>query len=295
MLQWFADPQGGRFAHPNVAERIAAAGLPPDTDFDPTHEMERPGFKVMHLQDIDQRSRCHLFTRCLQEVREWPKAHPGHLPIFILVECKTTHGATAAGATAPEAMTSTLFDALDKEILSVFARKEIVTPDDVRGKYGSLHEAITTGGWPTLAAARGKVIFLLDNRELAVTYAEGHPALRGRILFPNADPTSNYAAFTEMNSGSPEQIEALVKQGYLVRTRADWDIMQARSNSTKRRDQAIASGAQIVSTDYPASEPARWTKYSARFAGGRMAQCDPVNSSPDCKSGLLERSVVQPQ
>ena len=292
-LDEFPDPQGGRYAHPKIMAQVAAAGLPADPDFDPEHEMAQPGFKVMHVQDVDQRSRCHLLTHCLQEVRTWSKAHPQHLPIFILLECKTPHSIDAKGATVSEPMTPALFDALDKEILSVFTRKEIVTPDEVRGRHSSLREAITTDGWPALSVARGKVIFLLDQRNQAAAYAEGHPALRGRVIFPNADPASDGAAFTEMNDGTPAQIAALVKQGYLVRTRSDWDTLQARSNDTKRRDEAIASGAQIISTDYPASEPARWTNYSVSLADGRMAQCNPVERSPDCKSGLLEKPAAQ--
>ena len=287
-LDVFADPHGGRFARPDIAERVAAARLPPDPDFDPDHEMDQAGFKVMHMQNIDQRSRCHLFVRCLQEVRAWSKAHPRHLPIFILVEYKTTFSTRPNGAITAEQVTPELFDALDKEVLSVFSRPEIITPDQVRGHHANLHEAIGTGGWPTLATARGRIVLLLDNRDLAFTYAQGHPALNGRILFPNADPSSPDAAFTELNDGTPAQIGPLVKQGYLVRTRADFDTIQARSNNPRRRDEAIASGAQIVSTDYPASEPARWTGYSVAFPGQRMTQCNPVNAPPACENDKLE-------
>jgi Phosphoinositide phospholipase C, Ca2+-dependent len=293
-LDVFADPGGGRFAHPTVAGRVASAGLPPDPDFDPNHEMDQPGFKVMHMQNIDQRSRCHLFVRCLQEVRAWSKAHPRHIPLFILVECKTAHSVGDNGAVIPEPVTPEVFDALDKEIRSVFSRSEIITPDQVRGRHANLHEAITTTGWPTLASARGRIVFLLDNRDLASTYAQGHPALSGRILFPNTDPSSPDAAFTELNNGTPAQIEPLVKQGYLVRTRADSDTVQARSNNPRRRNEAIASGAQIVSTDYPASEPARWTGYSITFPGQRMTQCNPVNSPPECNSNELEVQAAKP-
>src|SRR3984893_5099350 len=33
----FADPKGGRFAHPNIVRQVAAAGLPADPAFDPQH------------------------------------------------------------------------------------------------------------------------------------------------------------------------------------------------------------------------------------------------------------------
>ena len=83
----FADPKGGLYSHPYGEKLIAQAGLPPDPLFDPDL-MDKPGFKVMHVQDVDYRSKCEPFTACLAEVRAWSKSHPNHLPIFILVETK---------------------------------------------------------------------------------------------------------------------------------------------------------------------------------------------------------------
>jgi hypothetical protein len=33
----YADSKGGRYSHPAIVDRVAAAGLPPDPDFDPNH------------------------------------------------------------------------------------------------------------------------------------------------------------------------------------------------------------------------------------------------------------------
>ena len=87
-LDVYADSQGGRYAHPAGPKYVAAAGLPPDPEFDPQGLMNKPGFKVMHVQDWDYRSVCQPFTACLQIVRRWSLAHPGHLPVYILVETK---------------------------------------------------------------------------------------------------------------------------------------------------------------------------------------------------------------
>src|SRR5260370_38863455 len=45
----FADAKGGRFAHPAIVRSVAEAGLPADPRFDLQHEMDKPGFKVMHI------------------------------------------------------------------------------------------------------------------------------------------------------------------------------------------------------------------------------------------------------
>jgi Phosphoinositide phospholipase C, Ca2+-dependent len=284
----FADPEGGRFAHPAIVQTIAAAGLPADPDFDPKHEMDKPGFKVMHIQDLDQRSTCHAFVACLNDVRAWSKQHPHHLPIFILVETKEDTPREMPNAVKPLPFTATVFDALDAEIRSVFKPNEIITPDEVRGNALTLVEAVHAGKWPTLARARGRVIFLMDQQHVGPIYTQGHPSLRGRILFTNAIPGAPDAAFIEQNDGSPEEINALVKQGYLVRTRTDESTEQARTNDTTRRDRALSSGAQILSTDYPSSEPSPWTKYSVELPNGLVARCNPVNKPVGCVDSLLE-------
>lgn len=284
----FADPEGGRFAHPAIVQQVAAAGLPADPDFDPQHEMDKPGFKVMHIQGVDERSTCHTFVACLNDVRKWSKQHPNHLPIFILVETKEDSPREVQNAVKALPFTATVFDALDAEIRSVFKPNEMITPDEVRGDASTLVEAVHAGKWPTLAKARGRVIFLMDQQHVGPIYAEGHPSLRGRILFTNAIPGAPDAAFVEQNDGSVEAINALVKQGYLVRTRTDEPTEQARTNNTTRRDLALSSGAQMLSTDYPLSEPSPWTTYSVGLPGGLAGRCNPVNKPAGCIDDLLE-------
>ena len=282
-LDIYADTKGGRYADPAGPKRMAAAGLPADPPFDPNGLMQKPGFKVMHVQDVDYRSTCQPFVGCLQQIREWSHAHPDHVPIFILVETKEG-SAGKLKLTEPEAFTSAVFDALDAEIRSVFPPDEMVTPDDVRGSYKTLNEAVLAGNWPTLASARGKVVFLLDQRKVTPVYLEGHPSLRGRVLFTNSVPGQPDAAFLERNDGPAAEITALVKQGYLIRARTDSDTKEARTNNTTVRDAMIASGAQLLSTDYPSKEPARWPgHYVVTLPGNVIARCDPANTSTNCK------------
>jgi hypothetical protein len=278
-LDIFADSKGGLYAHPAGEGMVAAAHLPPDPDFDPGGIMAKPGFKVMHMQDIDYRSTCQPFTACLEQVRKWSHAHPKHIPIFILVETKEQKPRGPAQVTMPESFTSSTFDALDAEIRSVFPANEIITPDDVRGQYETLNEAVLAGNWPTLKSARGKVVFLMDQRPVGPIYLAGHPSLRGRVLFTNAEPGQPDGAFIERNDGPASDIAVLVKKGYLIRTRTDADTREARTNSKERRDAMIASGAQILSTDYPVNEPARWPgNFVVTLPGKSVARCDPVNS-----------------
>lgn len=290
-LDIFVDSKGGRFAHPLGPAFVAQAGLPADPDPYPNGLMLKPGFKVMHVQDIDYASNCQPSTACLEMVRTWSKAHPGHLPIFILIETKQDIPNTEIPWTVPEPWTLADFDALDEEIRSVFPGSEIITPDQVRGRYRTLNEAVLDGGWPTLAQARGKVIFLMDQDWAGPIYLEGHPALRGRILFTNATPGQPDAAFVEENDGNADVIAALVRQGYLVRTMADSGTVEARGNDTRRRDMTLKSGAQIVSTDYPQFEPGRWSGYFVALPNGEPARCNPLIGTPSCADSMLEPAL----
>ena len=298
----YADSKGGRYSHPAIVGKVAEAGLPADPEFDPQHEMDKPGFKVMHVMDVDQRSSCHSFIACLTTIHGWSQQHPQHLPIFILVETKQGRAGAAPQAHGPESFTSETFDALDAEIRSVFSPSEMITPDQVRGSYDTLLESIQSssaassnsakhfGGWPTLAKARGKVIFLMDQRPVGPVYTQGHASLRGRVIFTNAEAGAPDSAFTEENSGTKAEIDALARQGYLIRTRTDDGTEEARSNDHTRADIALSSGAQMLSTDYPSSEPSRWTGFFVGLPHGLVARCNPVTAPPVCVDSLLEPS-----
>ena len=290
----FADAKGGRYSHLGIDDAATKAGLPADPDFDPQHEMDKPGFKVMHVQGVDERSTCHTFVRCLTVVREWSKQHPQALPIFILVETKEDDGKEKKDpwSIATEPFTPAVFDALDAEIRSVFKPGEYITPDEVRGKATTLEASVLAGGWPTLAKARGRVVFLMDQHKHGPIYAEGHPSLKGRILFTNSDPGRPETAFVEQNDGTKEAIDALVTKGYLVRTRTDEGTKQARTNDTTRRDLALSTGAQMISTDYPASEPSEWTGFKVELPDGLVARCNPVNKPAGCVDSQLEPKAL---
>ncbi len=272
----YGDAAGGRYAHPANLKLVSDMGLPADPPFDPEGLFLKPGFKVMHAQDIDYRSNCQPFTGCLAAIMTWSKAHPGHLPIFVLIETKV--GKARPWQVEPEPFTPVAFDALDKEIRSVVPAAKIIVPDDVRGKHATLEEAVLAGSWPSLETARGKIIFLLDQRKAGTDYLAGHPSLKGRAIFTNAEPGSPDAAFVEVNDPlkDPSLIPGLVKKGYLIRTRTDADTVQARSGDTKMRDAALSSGAQILSTDYYFNEKAKWSGFSVSFPKGQIARCNPV-------------------
>lgn len=282
-LDVFADPVGGRYAGRLGLDLVGLPNVTPP-------ELEAPGFKVLHIQDFDFNSTCLTLVACLEEVEAWSDANRGHLPVAVLVELKES--SIGAPFAEPVRIGAPELDALDAEIRSVFSDEQLITPDDVRGSQPTLEAAVRAGGWPNLRDAAGKVLFLMDNggRHRGL-YRATAPSLEGRVLFTNATPGAPDAAFVKVNEsiGNVAAIQQLVEQGYVVRTRADVPTVEARSGSTTRRDAALASGAQWVSTDYPVPGSSPFSSYVAAIPGGAPARCNPVNTGPRCAGELLER------
>jgi len=277
-LDVFADPHGGLYANRSglyFVRQDTASHIP---------QLDQPGFKVLHVQDLDFESTCWTFVECLQTIKTWSDTHPGHMPIMILVEAKDEYIFIRDSA-VPIPIGAAELDALDAEIRSVFPPRQIITPDEVRRGKPTLEEAVRSEGWPTLGESRGRVLFALDNEGgVRDAYLAGHPALAGRILFTSARPGNADAGFIKLNDpiGDFDLIQQVVADGFIVRTRSDADTVQARTGDTHMRDAALASGAQWVSTDYPVANRAFGTGYSVQIPGGMPARCNPINAPPSC-------------
>ncbi len=279
-LDLYADPTGGLFAAPAARQILSGVGKEPGPDPDSQGQLQEPGLKVLHVPDVDYRSTVPTFVAALKQIRDWSQANRRHVPILIQVELKDE--AIAGLPTRPLAFGRDQLDGVDREILSVFAPTEILTPDRVRGQSSTLREAIRTRGWPALAAVRGLVLFALDNEgSVRDRYLEGHPALRDRVMFASVAPDDPAAAWFKINDpiNDFDRIQRLVGEGFLVRTRADADTRQARVNDVSQRDKALASGAQFISTDY-AEPDRRLSDYSVRFPGRLVARSNPLSGDP---------------
>ncbi|MNI38069.1 hypothetical protein D3C73_921950 [compost metagenome] len=278
------DPQGGRYARPRS---VLGGEAPVDDAF--RQALSTPGFKTLHIPDVDYRSSCLTFVACLGEIRDWSRAHPDHAPILIMLNAKTGQAALPGGA-APLDFDAAAWDALDAEIRSVFDAASLITPDQVRGPHPTLRQGVLAGGWPSLGQARGKVFFALDEGpEKVAAYAAGRPSLQGRAMFVNTDEASPAAAYLTLNDPVAQQdrIRAAVRQGFIVRTRADSDTEEARSADRTRRRAAFSSGAQYVSTDYMLPDP-RFPAYQVRLADGAAAACNPVRVEGRCEGRAVE-------
>lgn len=282
------DPVGGRYARPLLPALTAKRAGAVSYD---ASEMFMPGFKVLHIPDIDVRSRCVRFVVCLRQLKAWSDAHRDHVPILITINAKDGN-AEVPGGTVPLSFDAAAFDALDSEIRSVFSDADLVTPDSVRGGAPTLRDSVRRFGWPTLAATRGKFIFALDEDPDKVRlYLRGHASLEGLPMFVNSiDETAPHAGYFTLNDPVKDfaRIRAAVGSGFLVRTRADEGTHESRGNDIRRRTAAFSSGAQYVSTDYPRPRE-DFGPYMVALPNDPPARCNPVR--PICDAALPRNDI----
>lgn len=266
-----SDTAGGRYAHPLGMKLVKNQAAYTDSVY-----MKAPGFKVIHIQDIDFRTNCPTFKICLQQLKSWSDAHPGHNVIFITMNAKDD-AIKRPGFTIPEKFNTPIFDKLDQEIRETLGREKVITPDDIRGKYISLEDAVRHQQWPGMKAAKNKFIFVLDEKaEKRAFYIAGHPSLINRMLFTDSEPGTPEAAILIMNNAKKDKllIQDRVSAGYIVRTRADSDTKEARNNDYSSFEAAKESGAQIISTDYYQKSTHFKSDYMINFSSGNFIRAN---------------------
>ena len=291
-LDVYYDPTGGRYYYRRTRGWVglrSASGI---------EELKKPGYKMMHIPDVDYNSTNLTFRDGLAEVKRWSDAHPTHLPLFINVEVKED----AVGDHVPQLkkfahalpFDSAAADALDAEVRDIFGQDlaGVITPDRLRGDAETLEEVILKKGWPTLADSRGKVMFIIDSHDQQHNvYTKGHPSYRGRAMFTFTKPNTPEAAFVKLNDPVRHftEIQQAVKKGYIIRTRCDEGANEARSGDYGPMNLAMASWGQILSTDYykPDDKAGKkgWTDYHVRFAQKGIARIDSI-AAPG-RSGMV--------
>ncbi|WP_200979155.1 Ca2+-dependent phosphoinositide-specific phospholipase C [Echinicola sp. 20G] len=276
------DPSGNRFSRPAIYDIMKAKGIHHYQPYDSTG-MDQPGFKVMHIADIDFLSHYKTFEQALNALKSWSDKNPTHAPVYIMIEAKDAGLPIFPNSTEVLPFTAEVYDQLDHKLESVLGREKIITPDDVRGDYATLEEAVLAQNWPTLEASQGKFIFLLLPGSAGLSndhsYLQDHPSLKGRMMFVKADVGQDHCGFLLLDNAIVRKgdIEEAVKKGYMVRTRSDIETYEAKVNDMSRAETAFESGAQVVSTDFFEPGNAYGTDYVVRMPNNQPLRLNPVN------------------
>lgn len=269
----FHDPEGERYSRP-LGRRLHP--LTPAFNEWEQAQLDAPGLKVLHIQDIDYRSHCLTFRECLETFRDFSDANPGHLPIFISLNLKTSP-IELPGSTTPLPFDNAGYLNLHRDLESTLGLENLVTPGEVQKDSRSLRERIITFGWPDLSELRGRFIFLIDEPvSKTAGYLEEFEK-HERLLFLSVPSDHDQAAILVMNDPLKafDDIRARVAEGFLVRTRADSDTIEARSADDTRMRAAFASGAHFISTDYYVPSERLESDYWVRFPEGGYARQSP--------------------
>jgi hypothetical protein len=219
-----------------------------------------------------------LFVEALQNIKGWSDQNPDHIPLIITMNVKD-EVIDRENFIVPLPFTRNALDSVDMEILETIGWDKLITPDEVRGNYSELEEAILLNGWPLLEDVRGKILFILDaGQQINANYIEDHPSLKNRVMFVNVEEGNPEAAFRILNNPfvSFSKIQNLVSKGYMVRTRADANTLEARNNDYSRWKKANESGAQVITTDYYTPSTFFPSDYSVRFEFDSVYILNPV-------------------
>jgi len=245
------DPKGGRYYKRRINGFIG--GLKKRSKIE---ELKEPGYKIIHITDVDYETNYLTFKAALKEINDWSNANPEHLPIYINIEAKGSGLGDESkmlklfGFKTALEFDSIAFSDLDKEIYESIDSDKLYTPKQLRGDYQSIKERLDNDGWPLLNTCAGKLIFILQgtNSNLYTKYID---AGQDRPMFVYGVPGEMSTAFVIRNQpkGNVEEIDSLSEQ-YIVRTRSDAGTLDARANDYSRWNEAMRSNAQIISTDY---------------------------------------------
>ena len=258
--------------HPPIADQLELGLRKLELDF--FYDAVSGEFPVGHIQVIDMGTSCTSLRACLQEIRQWSDRNPHHVPIWISFNLKDQ---AIPLLPDPQLFTPEVLTDIDLAVEEIIGDR-LIYPRDVVDRE-----------WPLLAESRGKILLVLDeggekrdwylkdwqDRPMFVPVDEGHEA--AAIMIIN-DPVRDF-----------DRIRSLVKQGYLVRTRADSGTQEARNNDTVRGNKAFQSGAQAISTDYYLLTNPFDSEYRVSIEGG--IRCNPVLISENCS--VLEKKLNQ--
>ena len=233
-------------------------------ELDVFFDQDNESLLVGHVQQIDMNSSCSPLGVCFEQILTWSEANSRHVPIWISFNTKDQ---TIEGLPVPDVFSHYALGLLDREIERFFEGKTIWPKD------------VVELSWPKIEDARGKFLFILDeggkkqeqylrgweSRPMFVPVMPPHPA--AAILIIN-DPMKNH-----------QKITAMVEQGFMVRTRADADTLEARLQKSNRKELAIQSGAQAISTDYylPSAH------FDSSYRVEPFVRCNPINTSKYCR------------
>ncbi len=225
-------------------------------------------FACLHSPPIDMSTTCYDFALALKEISIWSDNNPNHLPITIIVEPKRVflpiNDMKFFSLEYAKQLDTVLRDSLGDKLF---------TPKDMLRDYNSFGEMRAADDWCKVSDMLGKVLVLLHDTGATEDYIALDPSIKSQAMFPmlrEGAADRECASFLLINN--PEIVitckdEMLDKQKLIVRTRTD----KYTDANDERLKNAIYSGAQIVSTDFPPRDNLQPESFVVCFGNNKTA------------------------
>lgn len=265
---WVSEKKG-LFVSPTVTEQLNNGIYSLEIDVETFDRNGEISFTCMHSPTLDMTTSCYDFSLLLKEISMWSDNNPNHLPITIIIEPKKLF-------IPLENMKFFNVDyalAFDGALRAGLGDK-LFTPADMLRDYESFSAMRAADDWCKVGDMLGKVLFLLHDCNVTQEYIDVDPSIKSQAMFPmlrEDDVDRDCASFLLINKPDEavDASEEVIANGkFIVRTRAD----EFTSVSEERRELALASGAQIVSTDYPVKTDLQDSDYYLAFNGKKTIQ-----------------------
>jgi hypothetical protein len=268
------------YSHAPIEVQLSQQGVR-QLEFDIYHTPDTHNFDVAHIPLVDPFTQCKNLTLCLQQIYTWSQKHPGHVPIFIFLEPKNFFD---------EASAERYFADLENTLTHVIPPSLFVTPAMVQGEHATLAQAIEKQGWPALDNVRNMfVAVLLNQGDFRTHYTHQNTHLKDRLMFVLSEPETPYASIIDIEDpiAQQQEIAAYAKRRFLIRTRPDTGLFSLNPELFyKRLKTALAAGAHIISTDFPA--PIQGSAFWLQMPENTPHRCNPVTAPKQCLNTFLE-------
>ena len=222
------------------------------------------GFRIecLHSDMLETNSTMIDFDKGLKEIRMWMDRNENALPIIVLVEPK---GGKKFDLEA--------FDKFDEMLFENFGEK-LVTPKKLLDAAGvsDFDEFRAKNAYPTVESLKGKIIFLLHEKDSLETYMQRDPdmqksamniALEYATVLKKGKDYSRFSFTVVLNDPTKHKeriAQAINRDNFMVRTRLDRYAV-VKDHWYKN---GIESGANILSTDYTPHAKERIMEYPTK-------------------------------
>ncbi len=258
--------KSGEFSSQTLTEQFNCGIRSIEIDIETVKDGDDISFTCMHSPYTDMGTNCYDLGLALEEIKMWSDYNPNHLPITVIVEPKK------AFLPLENMKYFNLDYALELENLlySVLGDK-LFTPCDMLRDYDSFAQMRENDDWCEVQDMLGKVLVLLHDTNITQDYINIDTSIKTQAMFPMLrydDKDLSYSSFLLINKPAEalEYSDEIIRdKKFIVRTQVD----TYTSVSEEKRENALLSGAQILSTDYPVRSDLSKGDYCVSFGNNK--------------------------